>query len=386
MTYGWDANNISSGLPNVTAESVAGTVTRKYAYGHDMARTTNGTTNSYLLADPVGTITHLVSSVGATQAQYLTGAYGTNKTTTVTDPNVASNPIRFTGQYTDPTTGNIHLRARQYNPTLGAFTQTDPLDRVSGDLWLSPYGYAAGNPASYSDPAGLREQKPGQNPIVFRETVNGVTSGRSADGKFFSISPNTISAPGSGKCKIVDGWKTKSRSECEKKAKKAIAASAKRAAKPFEKSSKADKAFQKEFAAGGKPIDEVKAVNDALAYFDMFDNARACYATLSSNDASKCTSLLTGLAAKASGGSLISLSPTVGFLIGFNVETTGSAVQGSLTNMISALSPEKYDSGRTVQMADGKTQLLFSYAGSLRIAQGARSKLIVDCGDGFGTS
>jgi RHS repeat-associated protein len=165
VTTRFDWDNIGSGLPNVTAESIAGAVIRKYAYGHDMARTTDGTTNSYLLADPVGTITHLVSGSGAVQAQYLTGAYGVNKTTTVTDPAVATSPIRYTGQYTDPTTGNIHLRARQYNPSLGMFTQTDPLQADIGSRYPSAYVYGNNNPTIYVDPSGLRGQaacgKPG---------------------------------------------------------------------------------------------------------------------------------------------------------------------------------------------------------------------------------
>jgi RHS repeat-associated protein len=162
VTTRFDWDNIGSGLPNVTAESVAGTVIRKYAYGHDMARTTNGTTNSFVLADPVGTITHLVSGAGVVQAQYLTGAYGGNKATTVTDPAVASNPIRYTGQYTDPTTGNIHLRARQYNPGLGMFTQTDPMP-MSGGSFEASYAYGRNNPAMFTDPSGLRAHAASSN-------------------------------------------------------------------------------------------------------------------------------------------------------------------------------------------------------------------------------
>jgi RHS repeat-associated protein len=156
VTTRFDWDTVSGGLGNVTAESVAGTVTRKYAYGHDMVRTTNGTTNSFLFTDPVGTITHLVSSSGVVQAQYLTGAYGVNKTSTVTDPAVSSNPIRFTGQYTDPTTGNVYLRARQYNPAFGAFTQIDPLAIEPGNPLESAYVYSFNNPLRFTDPSGKR--------------------------------------------------------------------------------------------------------------------------------------------------------------------------------------------------------------------------------------
>jgi RHS repeat-associated protein len=159
VTTRFDWDTVSGGLGNVTAESVAGTVIRKYAYGRDVVRTSNGTTDSFVFGDPVGTVTHLVSSSGAVQAQHLTGAYGVNKTTSVIDPVVASNPIRFTGQYTDPITGNVYLRARQYNPALGAFTQVDPLQADVGEPYPSACVYGNNNPVVYTDLSGLRASK-----------------------------------------------------------------------------------------------------------------------------------------------------------------------------------------------------------------------------------
>ncbi len=159
VTTRFDWDSVSGGLPVVTAESSGGVVKRKYAYGYDVARVTNGSTASTPLADPVGTVTHLVSKTGVVQAQYLTGPYGGDKQTVVTDPNVASNPIRYTGQYSDPTTGNVYLRARNYNPTIGGFTQTDPLEADVGSPFQSAYVYGNNNPLVYSDPSGLRAAK-----------------------------------------------------------------------------------------------------------------------------------------------------------------------------------------------------------------------------------
>ncbi len=150
VTTRFDWDTITDGLANVTAETVGASIARTYAYGNALARITTGTTQSTPFADPVGTLTHLISPSGTLQAAYLTGSYGAPKTTTVTDPAVGSNPIRYTGQYTDPTTNNIYLRARNYNTGIGSFTQQDPLPSAG-----SPYAYANNNPNVYTDPTGL---------------------------------------------------------------------------------------------------------------------------------------------------------------------------------------------------------------------------------------
>lgn len=55
------------------------------------------------------------------------------------------------GQYTDPETGLIYLRARWYDPTTAQFLIRDPLV----DLTRSAYGYVGGNPLNATDPLGL---------------------------------------------------------------------------------------------------------------------------------------------------------------------------------------------------------------------------------------
>jgi RHS repeat-associated protein len=49
-------------------------------------------------------------------------------------------------------TGNIYMRNRYYDPATGRFTQEDPIGLAGG---LNAYGFAAGDPVSYSDPYGL---------------------------------------------------------------------------------------------------------------------------------------------------------------------------------------------------------------------------------------
>ncbi|AWZ16100.1 RHS repeat-associated core domain-containing protein [Streptomyces sp. ICC1] len=64
---------------------------------------------------------------------------------------------RFLDKPQDTSTGLTHIGAREYDPALGQFISIDPL--LSTDLHqsLNGYSYANNNPATYSDPTGLRE-------------------------------------------------------------------------------------------------------------------------------------------------------------------------------------------------------------------------------------
>ncbi|NNC28352.1 RHS repeat-associated core domain-containing protein [Longimicrobium terrae] len=49
-------------------------------------------------------------------------------------------------------TGNLYMRNRYYDAQAGRFSQEDPIGLAGG---LNAYGFAAGDPVSYSDPYGL---------------------------------------------------------------------------------------------------------------------------------------------------------------------------------------------------------------------------------------
>ena len=60
----------------------------------------------------------------------------------------------FAGEQFD-TTGLLHLRARQYNPTIGRFTTVDPVQPgAPGTTGYNLYTYAANNPTTFTDPTG----------------------------------------------------------------------------------------------------------------------------------------------------------------------------------------------------------------------------------------
>lgn len=62
----------------------------------------------------------------------------------------------FAGEEQDPTSGQLFLRARTYNPSTGRFLQPDSvLGSPAEPRTLHHYAYAFNNPVNYVDPSGL---------------------------------------------------------------------------------------------------------------------------------------------------------------------------------------------------------------------------------------
>ncbi|MBR6051705.1 MAG: hypothetical protein IKP68_10965 [Clostridia bacterium] len=62
-----------------------------------------------------------------------------------------ANPFRYCGEYYDKVSGTLYLRARNYNASIGRFTQEDPI-RHGGNF----YAYCGDNPVNAWDPSGLK--------------------------------------------------------------------------------------------------------------------------------------------------------------------------------------------------------------------------------------
>ena len=106
---------------------------------------TNNTTK-YYLSDGHGNVTNLTDSSGAIVKTYSYDAFGVEESIDSSD----ANPFRYCGEYYDSEIGQIYLRARYYDPTVGRFTQSDPA--MSGANW---YVYCSNNPILFVDPSGL---------------------------------------------------------------------------------------------------------------------------------------------------------------------------------------------------------------------------------------
>ncbi len=103
--------------------------------------------------DHLGTPQEITNELGEIvwQAQYK--AYG--QLAGFADKPGISNPLRFQGQYFDGETGLHYNRHRYYDPSVGRFTNQDPVGLLGGN---NCYRYAP-NPTGWVDPLGLTQQK-----------------------------------------------------------------------------------------------------------------------------------------------------------------------------------------------------------------------------------
>jgi len=71
--------------------------------------------------------------------------------------NTTSSLFGWTGAQTDDETGLTYLRARYYSPTYSRFLSTDPIQpNAGGTQGFNAYAYAQNNPATLTDPSGMR--------------------------------------------------------------------------------------------------------------------------------------------------------------------------------------------------------------------------------------
>uniref|UniRef100_UPI001404DA6F RHS repeat protein n=1 Tax=Variovorax sp. GV025 TaxID=3450240 RepID=UPI001404DA6F len=132
-----------------------------------IAAVVNGTTYA-IHSDHLNTPRKLSNADGQAVWQWGYSAFGEDKPTTAknrfanldTTPNPGTTNIsevkfnlRYPGQYADEESGLFYNGFRTYIPSLGRYTQGDPIGLDGG--W-NRFGYVSGNPLSYVDPDGLQ--------------------------------------------------------------------------------------------------------------------------------------------------------------------------------------------------------------------------------------
>jgi RHS repeat-associated protein len=143
------ATTFANGLIGLEAQTGTITGTTSFVYLPDGTPIEEATATGayYYIADNQGSIIGLATTAGTPRASYTYTPYGA-ETAVSLNGSLPANPLGYTGGYTDPTTGLIHLGARYYNPAAGLFTQVDPTGRNQG------YTYASDNPVNEADPSG----------------------------------------------------------------------------------------------------------------------------------------------------------------------------------------------------------------------------------------
>lgn len=149
----WDVNYA---IPQLATEAAGPTEIpqRTYLYGtRRVAMKDAGVVPHYYHYDGVGSVVGMSSSSATAEWAYDYDAFGNSTAASKLDPLAPANPMRFTGEYLDAT-GLYHLRARQYDTSLGRFTATDPASPPLGSPYVSAYAYVNNQPTAFVDPTG----------------------------------------------------------------------------------------------------------------------------------------------------------------------------------------------------------------------------------------
>ncbi len=148
--YLWDTNGA---LPQEALyRDSSNNVLSSYIYGNERVSMNSGGSDYYYLYDSQGSVVNVTSATGATEWTYSYEPFGATRTQTKNDPNAPSNPMQYSGELRDPTTGLYDLRARQYDSSTGRFLSQDPL--ATNGPTGGTYVYANDNPNIYNDPTG----------------------------------------------------------------------------------------------------------------------------------------------------------------------------------------------------------------------------------------
>ena len=107
---------------------------------------------AYYRRDALGSIITTTDGGGQVVNDYVTNAWGED---ILPRPKDNANRYGFAGRENDEKSGNMHFRAREYDPASGRFLQNDP---ILGNRASEGYAYASGNPLSFTDPFGLDDE------------------------------------------------------------------------------------------------------------------------------------------------------------------------------------------------------------------------------------
>ena len=127
-------------------EAAGGNIKARYLRGINLVAQQIGNFLYYYLYNMRGDVVQHVDENSNSMYKYEYDAFGNERNPNSNDPN----PFRYCGEYWDLSSDTYYLRARNYDPAIGRFTQPDPIK--DGINW---YVYCDNNPVMRIDPSGL---------------------------------------------------------------------------------------------------------------------------------------------------------------------------------------------------------------------------------------
>jgi RHS repeat-associated protein len=115
----------------------------------DLAVVVRGGTSYRVLTDPNGSIREIIDPSGKVVERIDYDPWGK----VIADTQPGFQPFGFDGGLADPDTGLVRLGARDYDPSIGRFTASDPINFSGGQANL--YVYRNDDPINGRDPSGL---------------------------------------------------------------------------------------------------------------------------------------------------------------------------------------------------------------------------------------
>lgn len=130
----------------------AATETTQYVWGTGLLKQIRGGQGSYYHADALGSVKALTNEAGSQTDSYEYEAFGE----LASHAGTTANPYRYTGEHYDDAISLQYNRARWYDANAGRWLSQDPHPGVvTRPGTLNKYGYASGDPTTYSDPSGM---------------------------------------------------------------------------------------------------------------------------------------------------------------------------------------------------------------------------------------
>src|SRR5665811_53698 len=137
----------------MTRQSGGSTLAFTRTPGGSLVSMRSGTSHFYYIFDALGSVIALTDGSGAIAASYTYDPYGT--TLSASGAQATVNPFRYASGYFDSATGLLKFGARYYDPSLGRWTQRDPIaGSISNPGAMDRYVYAGDSPVNLTDVSG----------------------------------------------------------------------------------------------------------------------------------------------------------------------------------------------------------------------------------------